>query len=201
MMTQKLIIMTGPSELPHFAAYAHRVANGQANLHLATSQAALDAAIGSPSDADLAGVRLIACCSSVIVPTRILDRLTLTPYNIHPGSPAYPGVFPEYWAAADDAPMFGATLHAMTQDVDAGPIVEARLVPNIASADAESLGRLAHAQAVALFRDTLPRLVQSRDDLPVKPGLQWTGPYRSRRDFAARFGDVPDPATAHRLAG
>lgn len=186
-MLNRLIILTGPTELPFFADYAHRVVAGRCAVHLATTPQALAAALGP----DGSGARILACCSQIIVSPEQLDSLTLTPYNIHPGSPEYPGVLPEYWAHADGAAHFGATLHHMTKDIDAGPIIDARLMPITQPITAESLGSIAHGQAIALFRDTLPRLVESDQDLPPKSGLTWTGQYRSKADFRARFGDLP----------
>lgn len=197
-MSKRLIILTGPFELPYFASYAHRVADGRCDVHLVTSLPALRAALDGAEQT----TRILACCAGVVVPSDIIEKLSLTPYNIHPGSPDYPGVLPEYWAHADGATLFGATLHQMTAQIDAGPIIDARLFP-VPEDDAtpEILGSMAHANALELFQVTLPKLIDSDDDLPAKPGLAWTGPYRSKADYRKRFGALPTPNQPARKVG
>jgi len=42
--------------------------------------------------------RLIAFLTGTIVPANLLARLKITPYNIHPGPPEFPGAHPESFA-------------------------------------------------------------------------------------------------------
>jgi hypothetical protein len=67
--------------------------------------------------------RLVAFCTAVVVPPRILARIGCGAYNFHPGPPTYPGRFPSCWGSYEDARRFGATLHAMAARVDEGPII------------------------------------------------------------------------------
>ena len=67
--------------------------------------------------------RLIAFCTSVIVPAEVLDAVMAPAYNFHPGPPTYPGSHVASFAIYDGADMFGATAHEMAAKVDSGPIV------------------------------------------------------------------------------
>jgi methionyl-tRNA formyltransferase len=73
--------------------------------------------------------RLIAFTTAVIVSRNILDCLGYGAYNFHPGSPQYPGWAPAHFALYDQAAEFGATVHAMVERVDAGPIVDVARFP------------------------------------------------------------------------
>ena len=71
----------------------------------------------------LAGARLLAFVTGVIVPAAVLDQLGFGAYNFHPGPPAYPGFAPAHFALYQRANEFGATAHVMAARVDEGPIV------------------------------------------------------------------------------
>ena len=66
--------------------------------------------------------RILSVGSSVIVPRRILAKLPLPAYNLHPGPPNYPGIFPSAFALYEGAREFGVTLHEMAAIVDSGAI-------------------------------------------------------------------------------
>jgi methionyl-tRNA formyltransferase len=68
--------------------------------------------------------RLIAFAASAIVPGPILAKLRYGAYNFHPGPPEYPGWRPGLFALEDGSTEFGVTVHAMAEEVDAGPIVQ-----------------------------------------------------------------------------
>lgn len=175
--------------MPHLAPFAHRIAGGRCAVHLATNVHTLNAAL----EGDCARTRLISVCSGVIVSPEQLLRLGLVAYNIHPGTPDYPGVLPEYWAHDGGAETFGATLHAMVDEIDAGPIVETRTFHVPKGVSAEWIGAEAHAKAIGLFADRFERLILRDAPLPINLTAQWTGPYRSKADFRARFGGLPAP--------
>ena len=61
-----------------------------------------------------------------IIPADCLAAFSHGAYNVHPGSPDYPGVAPEAWAAYEKADGFGATFHVMDEEVDAGAIIDTR---------------------------------------------------------------------------
>ena len=45
-------------------------------------------------------------------------------YNIHPSTPRHPGSDPQHWTIYDGTFVAGATLHMMSQNVDAGKILD-----------------------------------------------------------------------------
>jgi Formyl transferase len=81
-------------------------------------------------DSDLLGrARLIAFVTAEIVPPSVLARLGYGAFNFHPGPPSYPGWAPAHFALYDQAREFGATLHIMVEQVDAGPILDVAFFP------------------------------------------------------------------------
>ncbi len=118
--------------------------------------------------------RIISFVTSSIVPSNLLNRTDLPDYNIHPGTPAYPGAFPEIRARIDKAERFGATLHELAKKVDSGTIiaVEEQLVADLS---VEQLGFLGFECALALLGYYAPRIIDSRT--PLEPsGHKWNGP-------------------------
>lgn len=82
------------------------------------SRETLDAAFATPVQL------LISFGTSVIVPEAILLRPGLMAVNIHAASPEYPGRDPHHFAVFDGVIEYGATMHIMTRQVDAGPIID-----------------------------------------------------------------------------
>lgn len=67
---------------------------------------------------------LLSFGTGVIVPAWILEMTNLLAVNVHAASPQYPGRDPHHFAVYDGATQYGATMHYMTQSVDAGPIID-----------------------------------------------------------------------------
>lgn len=67
--------------------------------------------------------RLITFGSPLIVPKELLDLLNIPAYNIHPGPPEHPGIYPSVFALYAQETGFGTTVHEMSSRVDEGPIV------------------------------------------------------------------------------
>lgn len=67
---------------------------------------------------------LLSFGTGVIVPSWILATQTVLALNVHAASPDYPGRDPHHFAVYDGATKYGATIHYMTQSVDAGPITD-----------------------------------------------------------------------------
>ncbi len=119
-MPDKIIILTGDAEAP-FLTRVLEEQNPQLRITHVGDEAALTALTGRPEG--LVNSRLIAYCTSVIVPADILNQLPGPSYNFHPGPPSYPGVYPANFAIYDGAAKFGITVHEMAENVDAGAIV------------------------------------------------------------------------------
>ncbi len=73
-------------------------------------------------------------------------------FNVHPALlPAYKGLGALRKAMNDKVRFIGATLHAVTEDVDSGPIVAQAVSPICADWDEENLRRVSYIQKIYLF--------------------------------------------------
>ena len=117
-MPRRIILLTGPDEAPFLRELFLKL-DPRLEVTAALDLEQLTAAVEC-CDGD---ARLIAFLTATIVPSALLSRLKLTPYNIHPGPPEYPGAHPECFAIWEQAQTFGVTAHEVTARVDAGPIV------------------------------------------------------------------------------
>ncbi|MFZ5609343.1 MAG: formyltransferase family protein [Pseudomonadota bacterium] len=188
-MPERILLLTGTREAPHLAAFVRKIAPHLA-LDLATSRSEFKRLTERES---LAGTRLLSFLSGIIVPPAVLERLDLAPYNIHPGPPAYPGLFPEAFALADGAREFGVTVHEMVAEIDAGPIVMAENFAISPGSDRLALVEAAEQAAVRLFATLAHFCVTSDGALPPLP-VAWQGPRRTRADFKRLCARRPDLA-------
>ena len=138
----------------------------------------LERAVAAPEGA----ARLIAFCTSVIIPALVLERLPGRAYNFHPGPPEYRGAHPAVFATHEGARNFGATAHEVVAEVDAGAIVGLERFDVPAGTGREALDALAYGALVRLFHALAPRI--ARDMRPLAPleGIAWSGPLRTRAD-------------------
>ena len=109
--------------------------------------------------------RLISFLTDVIIPADVLNSLTLTPYNIHPGPPEYPGSHPEAFAIWDQADVFGVTAHEIEASVDSGAIVIVDRFPIPAKPDLQQLVDQVFPAAVNTFAKIATHCAHSDDDL------------------------------------
>lgn len=150
---------------------------------------------------DHPNARLVSVASPVIVPDALLDALPGPAYNLHPGPPAYPGLFPAVFALYEGATRFGTTLHEMAAEVDTGPIVAANETPLPDDIDRAGLEALSRHLARHLLAGMAPALVDVSRPLPPV-GVPWGGPARRRTDFDALCrlpNDVDDAEFRRRL--
>jgi methionyl-tRNA formyltransferase len=151
--------------------------------------------IGTKDDLDaidcavLAGARLIAFSSPIIVPRAVLRNLGYGAYNFHPGPPQYPGWAPAHFALYEQATEFGATAHLMAARVDSGPIIDVVSFAIPQGAGVIALEGLAYAHLARLFWTLAKPLATSAESLPTKP-VQWSGRKNSRSAYAA-ICDIP----------
>ncbi len=134
--------------------------------------------------APLAGARLFACATEVIVPEKLLAAFPGPSYNLHPGPPAYPGRFPAVFALYGGAAEFGSTLHEMTGKVDDGPIVAVDRFAVPPEADRAVLETHSFASVLRLLVRMCADLVRPAP-LPRLPGEAWSGGKASQADFDA----------------
>lgn len=135
--------------------------------------------------------RLIAFCTSVIVPPAELGRLGGAGYNIHPASPDYPGSHPASFAIYDGVARFGATAHEMAPRVDSGPIVDVEWFDVAPGTGVLALEDQAGEAAARLFWRLAPVLARCRTPLP-RSSLRWGPHTTTRKDFRAM--GLLDPA-------
>jgi methionyl-tRNA formyltransferase len=122
--------------------------------------------------------RLIAFATSVIVPSSILAQLRYGAYNFHPGPPEYPGWRPGRFALEDGSTEFGVTVHAMSEEVDAGPIVQVSRFEIAPGDNIAALEERSYLYLAKMFRAWSQVLAMQRELLPVV-SIYWN--HRKRR--------------------
>jgi methionyl-tRNA formyltransferase len=185
-MLNTIILLTGPVEEAALAAVLRNYNSGLA-IHVAKSLADLEAIDSNV----LRNARLIAFITPVVVPARILDSLGFGAYNFHPGPPHYPGWVPAHFAIYERAKTFGATVHVMTRQVDAGPIVAVEIFDVPPNASIQDLEASAFSQLARLFWRLAGTLATQHEPLPELP-VQWSGRKSTRRLYAAMCDIAPD---------
>ena len=125
---------------------------------------------------------LLSFGTGVIVPPEILGLPNLLALNVHAASPQYPGRDPHHFAIYDRAREYGATIHYMTREVDAGPIVDVEMfdVPT----GMTPLGLLEHANEAGL--KLIARLFRRlrKNEIPgPMAGIAWGARKFTRRMF------------------
>ena len=192
-MLKKLILLTGEIEASHLTAIlSHHAPNLE--IVWASDATALAAAV----EDGLAGVRIIAVMSGVIVPTDVLAALDGPAYNFHPGPPEYPGSCVAGFAIYHGATSFGVTLHEMAGQVDSGPIIDVRRFDVPPGAKFQELEVLAFQAAIQMFVDYAPKLALDSAPLPRKD-ISWTGPLRTRAQ-ADRLSEITSNLTEDEIA-
>jgi len=101
-----------------------------------------------------------------------VDRYAGRLVNIHPSLlPAFPGLHPHRRALAAGVKLHGATVHLVTRDVDAGPIVAQAAVPVLPGDDEESLAARVLQAEHRLYPMALRWLIEER--LRIEDGRVW----------------------------
>jgi methionyl-tRNA formyltransferase len=129
----------------------------------------------------LKSARLISFITKIIVPKNILDVLGYQAFNFHPGPPQYPGWAPYSFALYEGAKSFGITVHQMTEEVDAGPIIAVEqfpLAPNLVQVDLE---RMCLASCLGMLNRLIKIFV---DPNPIDPiNIEWATKRTFQKDF------------------
>jgi hypothetical protein len=131
-----------------------------------------------------ASLPLIGFLTRHYVPETLCQRGSLPAYNIHPGTPDYPGWMPEIRADRDDALIFGATLHEMAPLIDAGPIIATEYMNAQDAPDSDAYARIGFECALVLLGRFARTIAQA--DQPLSPnGQNWTGALMLRAEVEA----------------
>jgi methionyl-tRNA formyltransferase len=133
--------------------------------------------------------RLIAFVTPEIVSKGMLTRLGYGAFNFHPGPPGYPGWAPAHFALYERAAEFGATVHVMVEQVDAGPIIDLARFPIPAGISVLGLEGLAYAHLAQLFWRMAKSLATDPRPPPALP-IRWGNRKYSRRAYRA-ICDIP----------
>jgi methionyl-tRNA formyltransferase len=146
------------------------------NAEVVNNMAALSRAFENPPDL------LLSFGTSVIVPASFLESPDLLALNVHAASPDYPGRDPHHFAVYDGVKLYGATMHFMTSQVDAGQIVNVRLFDVPAGITPVHLLEMANEAAWALI-ERLFVMIASGAELQIIPGIFWGQRKTTRKMF------------------
>jgi methionyl-tRNA formyltransferase len=183
-MFDTVILLTGPIErsaLPA-ALLGHNPALTVLPIEHPDELAALSSDV-------LARARLIAFVTPVIVPKGILEKVGYGAFNFHPGPPSYPGWAPAHFALYDQASEFGATVHIMVEQVDAGPIIEVAPFPVPPHITVLGLEGLAYSHLALLFWRMAKSMALDPATPPALP-IQWGSKKYSRKTYR-EMCDIP----------
>ena len=168
-MPDRIIILAGAIEGPHLAGMltSH---NPDADIGLASDRDGLERECEKATQHS----RLIAFCTSVIVPSELLARFSGPSYNFHPGPPEIPGRYPSVWAIYHGHRRFGVTAHEMKPEVDSGAIVAVDRFDVPENALLQSLDTIAFETIIRQFHRLSGLLAGSDAPLP-HVNEQWSG--------------------------
>jgi len=182
-----LIVLLSPAELTGRFEEAMRAGGASVKVAPVDTLSALETVCR-----DRAGhFRLVAFATDVIVLAHVLAALGGPAYNLHPGPPEYPGLFPSCFAIDEGAACFGSTLHEMNERVDEGAIVGIDTFDMPAGIDRQTLDALALASAMRLVAHLAEELADIPTPLRPLP-VAWSGRRRTAKDFAALCEIPPD---------
>lgn len=125
---------------------------------------------------------LLSFGTGVIVPKRILDLPGLVSLNVHAASPNYPGRDPHHFAVYDGVRQYGATMHYMTEHVDAGAIVDVELFDVPHGVSPSELMKLANDAGLRILHRFLTNF-SAQDAPPPMPGQSWGERKTTRQMF------------------
>ena len=143
---------------------------------------------------------LISFSTSIIVPKKYIELKNQISVNIHGGSPAYPGRDPHHYALYEGAQTYGATLHYMTEKVDAGKIIDVELFAVADPLNALELLAQADKCAWVLFERLLKWIISGKS-FPIS-NYEWSPMKRKREDFECfcRISyDIPEEELQKRI--
>jgi len=183
---REIILLTGSREAPHLSDYLRRQNPALKVTHVESRDDLICACHPRRP-----GTRLVAFCTSVVVPGDILESFDALAYNFHPGPPTYPGKHPASFAIYEAASQFGVTAHEMARRVDSGAIVGVELFDMPPAPRLSLLEALSFEAAVRLFQRLGPHLATSAAPLP-HVDARWSGRASRQRDFDAMCALPPD---------
>ncbi len=191
-MVRSIILLTGEREVPFFKEFLWE-RDSSLNIMAAHTRSELIDAV----DKTGGNARLISYVTDVIVPRHILSRLVLTPYNIHPGPPEFPGSHADSFAIWEGSNTYGVTAHEIAPLVDSGPIVAVCRFPMPALATRLELADLAYSKAVEVFAVVAAHCADCDDPMPRMLDEHWSNVKTTKaqfRDLCSSLSKVPTDA-------
>jgi hypothetical protein len=179
-MKHRLLLLT-PME-GHGLGRLMRVFSPHAEVTVLRDLSALETAFTD------ANTTMLCVGTGVIVPEAILNRFRGPAYNLHAASPEFPGRDPHHHAIYRNARRYGATLHIMTANVDAGPIVAVEWFDVDDKATPQSLLAMANEAGLALIERIGERLLEP-SPLPSVRGVAW-GAVKTKRTDLERLAQI-----------
>ena len=177
-MPSEIVLLTGDAEAFHLEKILRRHNQNLQLVHVKTTQELEDACQYKNNHSR----RLIAFCSSIIVPVHILDAVMSPAYNFHPGPPTYPGSHVASFAIYDGVDIFGVTAHEMALKVDTGPIVAVDWFQVPDGLRFTELEMRAFEALVRIFMKLAPHLATIDKPLP-QIEIGWAGKATTKQDF------------------
>lgn len=126
---------------------------------------------------------LLSFGTGVIVKQEELDRFGLR-VNIHPATPAYPGLHPHAFAWADGVKRYGVTVHLMTAHIDEGDILMMEEFEVSPSWSEEQLLDHAIYKSFELC-DTLLQSIFEQHKVPEPLPLSWNSHRYTKKEYEA----------------
>lgn len=164
----RIAFLTSPGRI---RALAYALASSQQPGHEWVR--ALD---GDVPEADV----LVSFLNPHVVPA---ERLDVPAFNVHPGTPEFPGQMPSHFAAYEGSWLAGATLHRMIAAVDAGEILDVWERPVDPAGGVRGLAEFSQQLALGVLLRNLDGMLAGT----LRPnGRAWrTGAPRTMADFRA----------------
>jgi len=103
---------------------------------------------------------LINFDNGVIIPKQFLELFDGNAYNFHSAPPEYPGRDVHHFAVYDGAQVFGATLHIMSEKVDAGPILRVRRCRVAPDDSPQAVAKKGLESAYEIFLETFEEILK-----------------------------------------
>ena len=131
---------------------------------------------------------LINAYGTVIVPRSVLRLLPGRALNVHPGPlPEYGGLHMNQWALRNGETRFGATIHLMEEQIDAGAMVRQDWFDIAPSDTGLTLFNRTQRAAIGLLRDVLGDILAGRVLRPAPQDLTRLRVYRHAEALDGRI--------------
>jgi hypothetical protein len=140
---------------------------------------------------------LLGFGTGVIVPPYWLTALNGNAYNIHMGTPEFPGRDPHHFAVYRGTTSFGATAHVMQPNVDTGAILDVERLAVTVGMTPSELMRMSEEAGLQLAKRLMPRILKDESHIPPRHDVEW-GPVKTRRSDLYRlfqvepYTDIPE---------